>query len=368
MRCRVKDTSTFDHMRPPLLRRLRPGHWVAWDCVAAAGYGLIALFGAYSGLRLSPAGLLAVLAEPRWVGVVLTCLAIALRRRYPVLAAAALVIAASMPPPVWLSLFSWSYVLYAVATASRLPIALAALAAALTTMVLSYGEISAALAVAIVWTVGYTVGRSRAYESRARQAEVIEERLRIARELHDVVAQGISAITVQAGYGTLVMDEQPERAREALAAIEVTGRETLTEMRRLLGVLRGGDRPTLTPAPGLMVLDRLLDQAGVEVELSISGTPRPLASGVDLAAYRIVQEALTNVVKHAGTSKCRLRIHYGDNDVSVEITDHGRGGPMGTGHGIIGMRERADLYGGEFSAQPLPEGGFRVMARLVESA
>jgi signal transduction histidine kinase len=355
-------------MHPPLLARLRPGHWVAGDCVVAAGYGLIAVFGAYSGLRLSPAGLLAVLAEQRWIGIVVTCLAIALRRRYPVLAATALVIAAAMPPPMWLSLFSWSYVLYTVATTCRLPIALAALGAALTTMGLSYGEISARLAVVVVWTIGYAVGRHRAYESRARQAEVVEERLRIARELHDVVAHSISMITIQAGYGTLVLDREPEKAREALAAIEVTGRETLTEMRRLLGVLRGGDRPSLAPAPGLAALDRLLEQTGVEVELSVSGTPRPLPSGIDLAAYRIVQEALTNVVKHAGTSTCRLRIHYGDDDVSVEITDHGRGGPAGTGHGITGMRERAGLYGGEFSAEPLPEGGFRVFARLAEPA
>ncbi|TCO45287.1 sensor histidine kinase [Actinocrispum wychmicini] len=351
-------------MRFPLHKR----HWVAWDCVVAAGYGLIALFGAYSGLRLSPSGLVAVLAEPRWGGIAVTSLAIALRRRYPVPAAAALLIAATTAPPVWLSLFSWSYVLYTVAATCRLPIALAALGAALTAMVLSYHDMSAPLAVAVVWTVGYTVGRHRAHEQRARQAEVTEERLRIARELHDVVAHSISVITVQAGYGNVVLEKQPEQARDALAAIEATGRETLTEMRRLLGVLRDGDGPARTPAPGLAGLDRLLDQVGVDVEVVTTGTPRPLTPGVDLAAYRIVQEALTNVVRHAGTSKCRLRIHYGDDDVRVEITDHGRGGPPGTGHGIAGMRERAELYGGEFSANPLPEGGFQVTARLVESA
>ena len=183
------------------------------------------------------------------------------------------------------------------------------------------------LVTGLVWAVGYAVGQHRAYErqllqERARQAQeelararrgVIEERMRIARELHDVVAHSMSVITVQAGYGHLVIDRDPGQARAALGAIETTGRQALTEMRRLLGVLRaddGDDAAALTPAPGLADLDRLVAQtagAGVRVELEITGRPRPLPSGIELSAYRIVQEALTNVVKHADVPASRVR-------------------------------------------------------------
>jgi signal transduction histidine kinase len=320
-------------------------------------------------MRLSPAGIAAVLADSGLIWIVLTCLALALRRPYPVLAVAALVSTIVMPPPIWLSLLAWSYVLY-VAAALRLPVALGALLAGLGQMLVSYGVrdmVAPALAVVIVWTIGFAVGRHRDYERQLRHAEVADERLRIARELHDVVAHSISVITVQAGFGHLVIDKQPAKARDALAAIETTGRETLIEMRRLLGVLRDDDQPSRTPAPGLATLDRLLEQtaqAGVRVELTTIGDPWLLPAGIDLSAYRIVQEALTNVVKHAHSATCVLVIRYGTGDVTIEVTDHGRGGPMGSGHGITGMRERVRLYGGEFNAEPLPGGGFRVTARL----
>ncbi len=337
-----------------------------------------------------------------------------------------------------------------------------------------------ALCVIVVWTTGYIVRQRRRYAVRlqeeAASKAVTQERLRIARELHDVVAHSMSVIAVQAGYGQYVIDSQPGDARDALGAIQATSREALEEMRRMLGALRhadeddgagasaeasagagvgasagagvgagvgasGGDspagRPTapLSPAPGLADLDRLLSRtagAGVAVEVLRRGDVRELPASIDLSAYRIVQEALTNVVKHAQTSSCRVLIGYRDDELIIEVTDNGAGvqvpgtagagvqvaalagvgsgagaglagsggahhGPHGLdrrslarhvfsadgaaapvrglggmssnavpggGHGIIGMRERVSLLGGEFSAGPLPGYGFRVSARI----
>jgi signal transduction histidine kinase len=191
----------------------------------------------------------------------------------------------------------------------------------------------------------------------------------------------MSVITVQAGFGHLVIDDKPAEARAALSAIETTGRETLAEMRQLLDVLRAEDpRPTaavraLDPAPRLADLGRLLAQtakAGVRVELTVSGTPRDLPAGIDLSAYRIVQEALTNVVKHAGAAAARATIDYRENELAIQITDHGQGCPdadrYAFGHGLLGMQERVRLYGGWFRAAPLPEHGFQVTARLPLTA
>jgi signal transduction histidine kinase len=187
----------------------------------------------------------------------------------------------------------------------------------------------------------------------------------------------MSVITVQAGFGHLVIDDKPAQARAALSTIETTGRETLMEMRRLLGVLRaddpcGTDRvPLLAPAPGLADLDRLLAQtarAGVHVDMTITGSPRDLPAGIDLSAYRIVQEALTNVVKHAGVTTARATLDYREDELAIEITDLGRGRPVidgqVPGHGLLGMRERVHVYGGSFRAAPMPGRGFRVAARL----
>jgi signal transduction histidine kinase len=215
----------------------------------------------------------------------------------------------------------------------------------------------------------------RAREELARRA-VVEEQLRIARELHDVVAHSMSIIAVQSGVGAHVLDSQPEEARKALTAIEVTSRPALTEMRRLLGVLRQEAEPSgsLTPTPGLAEVDALaaeVARAGARVEVRIEGTRPELPPGLDLSAYRIVQEALTNVVRHAGPATARIRIRYAPQSVDVEVVDDGRGGNPrpGDGHGIAGMRERAALYGGTLHAGPRPGGGFRVAARLpVEPA
>jgi signal transduction histidine kinase len=316
------------------------------------------------------------------------------------------------------------------------------------------------LSVIIAWSTGYIVRQRRRYalglQEEAASKAVAEERLRIARELHDVVAHSMSVIAVQAGYGQYVIDSQPGDARAALGAIQATSREALDEMRRMLGALRQADEAArdqapaapgaaapgaaapggatafaadgeqrtldalgaltglfrqagsidaaisaassassasvaeaapLYPAPGLDDLDRLLARtasAGVQVALERSGETRALPPSIDLSAYRIIQEALTNVVKHAHASRCEVVIGYSDAELTIRVTDSGAGLPVPAlaglatgrgalagpaaalpgGHGIIGMRERVSLLGGEFSAGPLPGYGFEVLARI----
>ena len=217
--------------------------------------------------------------------------------------------------------------------------------------------------------------RDRAIEAaRAREQEqsrqVADERLRIAREVHDVVAHNISMINVQAGVALHLIDERPEQARIALAAIKDASRETLRELRSVLGVLRGVDEDApRSPAAGLDRLEDLAARtraAGVPVEVDIEGHPRDLPTEVDLAAFRILQEALTNVARHAGPATARVRVEYGDDDVTVEVDDDG-GGLMNAndgGSGIVGMRERASALGGDLRVEPGPRGGVRVLARL----
>ncbi|NNF65391.1 MAG: sensor histidine kinase [Acidimicrobiia bacterium] len=207
------------------------------------------------------------------------------------------------------------------------------------------------------------------------RAAVAEERSRIARELHDVVAHEVNVMVVQAGAARRVMDREPEKATEALLAIEGAGREAMVEMRRLLGVLRPeeADRET-TPQPGLANLDRLVEQireAGLDVELEVSGTVREVSSGLDLSAYRIVQEALTNSLKHAGPqATAKVSIGYEESALLVEVTDDGRGAwpaavdANGSGHGLVGMRERVALFGGEIVAGGRSGGGYRVSVKL----
>jgi signal transduction histidine kinase len=229
--------------------------------------------------------------------------------------------------------------------------------------------------VMIGWVAGVLAAQQHAYAESLRaqretllQRTVTDERLRIARELHDVVAHSMSVITIQADLGRLVLDREPAEAGAALGVIETTGREALVELRRMLGVLRDDGAVPLAPVPGLAGLDGLVARttaAGVRVDVVVRGTPRPLPAGVDLSAYRIVQEALTNVVKHADAAACRVTIGYVNDDVTLEVVDHGRGGPPGPGgHGLVGMRERALLCGGDLAADPLADGGFRVRARL----
>ncbi|HEX6476054.1 MAG TPA: sensor histidine kinase [Acidimicrobiales bacterium] len=213
--------------------------------------------------------------------------------------------------------------------------------------------------------------RARGLEEEARR-RTSEERLRIARELHDVVAHNISLINVQAGSALHLMDDQPERARTALTAIKDASKEALVELRSVLGVLRQLDEEApRSPAPGLGRLDEIVARAagaGLPVHVEVDGPPGALPPGVDLAAYRIVQEALTNVARHAGPAEATVHISYGERDLVLQIDDDGIGVPTnGTqpgGNGIVGMRERAATLGGNVQVGPRPGGGFRVRAWL----
>jgi signal transduction histidine kinase len=199
---------------------------------------------------------------------------------------------------------------------------------------------------------------------------VLEERTRIARELHDIVAHSMSVMVVQAGAAEQVVDDDPERAREALRQIRSTGTGALAEMRRMVGVLRDPDEAgLLAPQPGLAGLEALVEDArgaGLPISLSVSGEPRELPAGLDLAAYRIVQEALTNVRRHArSATTVTVELNFGEDDLSIDVTDDGRGAVSTEGgHGLIGMRERAQLYGGRLRAVAQPDRGFHVTAHL----
>ena len=241
--------------------------------------------------------------------------------------------------------------------------------------------IAVPLAMTIAWLIGNSIRQAQArtelVRAQAATQTVMAERLRIARELHDIVAHSIGIIAIQAGSGRRVWDASPAEAREALAAIEATSRETLSGLRRMMTGLRraepglpgaGDGRAPLGPAPGLDDIDQLaamtLD-AGVQVDVEWLGSREPLPADIDLSAFRIIQEAVTNVVRHAGTDRCLVWIDRQDGQLSIEVTDSGRGGTAaGTGYGITGMRERAALLGGDLSAGPRPGGGFRVTARL----
>jgi signal transduction histidine kinase len=239
--------------------------------------------------------------------------------------------------------------------------------------------ISALAAVVVPLGIGHVVASRRAWTRRTREEEtqhrVIEERLRIARELHDVVSHSISMINVQAGVAAHVMDERPDQAREALLAIKGSSKEVLRELRAILGILRDVDEvESKAPAPGLAQLDVLVEaitRAGLPTTVSLAGGARPLPPGIDLIAYRIVQESLTNVLRHAGPATVEVKVSYEGGRVVIEVADDGQGieAPTnghrtGPGHGIAGMRERAAAVGGELEAGPRPVRGFRVRACL----
>jgi signal transduction histidine kinase len=234
---------------------------------------------------------------------------------------------------------------------------------------------------AVAWALGRALSergrRTAKLEERAVRLEqahaeaVAGERATIARELHDVIAHSIGVMKVQTGAARLLLEENPARAKEALLAVEETGRQALGEMRRLLGILRGNEHESrLAPQPGISAIAALIDQvrtAGLPVEIVVEGDPRALPPGIDLAAYRVVQEALTNALKHSEAARAEVSIHYRDTTLELSVTNNGRAKRNGNGrvgHGLIGMRERVALYGGEFSAGPRSEGGFTVRARL----
>ena len=330
-----------------------------------------------------------------WLGVPLAALAtlpLTVRRRYPI-AVLAVVSGATfaytaayendIPIAVALAIYTCAAHLgrrrslwaSAVAAAAVLLVTAAATA--------SYGQlIPDALIFIAAWVLGDNLGTRRAYtdalEERAerlereREAEqaraVAEEQARIARELHDVIAHTISVIVVQAAAANDVFDSRPENARQALRDIETAGRGALAELRRLLGVLRAGETD-FAPQPGLDRLDDLVANvraAGLQVGLSIEGTPRPLPAGVDLSAYRVVQEALTNTLKHAEATHADVTLRFDADAVAVEVRDDGDGTGNGAamGHGLVGMRERVGIFGGSLAAGPAAGGGFAVAAHF----
>jgi signal transduction histidine kinase len=237
---------------------------------------------------------------------------------------------------------------------------------------------------AIVWLAGYGLGgklaeareakekAARLEQEREEQARiaVADERARIARELHDVVGHAVSVMTVQASGVRRLLRPEQEREREALLIVEQTGRQALAEMRRLVGVLRRPEEgPALAPQPSLEHLDKLVAQvreAGLPVALRVEGTPSEVPRGIDLTAYRLVQEGLTNALKHADADRADVLVRYGDGEIELVVSDDGRGNPGsdGGGHGLVGMRERVSVYGGELEAGPRAEGGFELRARL----
>jgi signal transduction histidine kinase len=366
-----------------LWERLRRDPWVI-DVVLVLA---LLLFGAVWAKRTDqfPAALPLVLAQT---------LPLLLRRRFPVLAFG-LVIAATIPLTVEghsLNPLPPFLAFYSVAAHAPRRTALAAGGIGLVALIApvlyetDYGFAPFLFHVIVfpaAWVLGDNLRTRRAYlaalEERAERAErerdeqarraVAEEQARIARELHDVLAHNVSVMVVQAAAARDVFDTQPGRARESLRSIEQTGRAALRELRRLLGAVRTEDAE-LAPQPGLARLPELVDQvrrAGLAVDLHVEGPTRPLAAGVDLAAYRVVQEALTNTIKHAGASTADVRVVYVDGRVELEVADDGVGpsanGANG-GQGLIGMRERVALYGGDLETTVRPDGGFLVRASL----
>jgi len=211
-----------------------------------------------------------------------------------------------------------------------------------------------------------TAELEREQELRAAAAAA-EERRRIARELHDIIAHGLGVVVLQAGAATQVLDRDPQRARDALDLIRHIGQEAIGEMGTLVGLMRDDARPAREPQPSLADLDRLIAttrDAGLPVELSVDGQARPLPPAVELSAFRVIQEGLTNALKHAGPAHAQVCVRYRHEEIEVEVTDDGDGSKNGSGgrHGLAGMRERVAVFGGRFSAGPRPSGGWQLRA------
>ena len=395
------------------LERLRSLNPLAVDGVIAVVFAIVGIATAFGqdirdegmirdGFR-EPGALLVVTA-------LVTCAPIVIRRRVPLVAllisSVGIFVHMIVGWPEGSLPYAVLFLTFTVGAWCTLRKAVAGLAVVCTTIVViglsGYPGLDAvgAFDVLAQFTAGWAIGialrnRRAATEARVREADkraeaerqsaarvLAEERLRIAQELHDVVAHSMSVIAVQAGVGAHVLHERPEQARAALDAISATSRGTLTEMRRLLGVLRDSDGArSHAPAPGLSDLPRLVDDvraAGVPATLHVEGTADGVHAGLELSAYRVVQEALTNVLKHAGKpTRVDVTVRHLPGLLAVEVTDDGRGlaarssngdaagAPTeGSGHGLVGMRERVELWGGELSVGPAPGGGYRVTALL----
>ncbi|GHI05912.1 histidine kinase [Streptomyces cellostaticus] len=341
------------------------------------------------------------------------CLVVALRRRFPepmlLLALAAGLVQLVLDIETTAADFAMLVITYTVAAvgarwASRLSLVVSLSAAALAQIRWPDEQSSMPGKIAVVvfqtvpfalaWVLGDSMRTRRAYfaqlEERAARLEkereaqakvaVAAERARIARELHDVVAHNVSVMVVQADGAAYVLDAAPDQAKKALETISSTGRQALAEMRRLLGVLRTGEHQEsgeYVPQPDVEQIDDLIEQcrsSGLPVDFKVEGTPRPLPSGVELTAYRIVQEALTNTRKHGGPNAgASVRLVYFDDGLGLLVEDDGKGAPHelyeeggadGQGHGLIGMRERVGMVGGTLDAGPRPGGGFRISVLL----
>ncbi|TDB75733.1 sensor histidine kinase [Micromonospora sp. KC723] len=373
-----------------LSRRLRTADLIAVDVLLALS--LFALC-AYAAAEVP---LTVGVREPVWISVSAAALVggpVAVRRIWPltvlgvVFVSSAVVLLSGVIPdyaavPPFLALACALYTVGAARPRRRsVPALIACLAGTLVLLVgipvTEAGSAASAATVAFVvmltgmaWLLGRAARERRTYAAQTAEQlthrAVSDERLRIAREMHDIVSHSMSLIAVKAAVGNHVAETSPAEAREALRVIETTSRGALAELRRTLGVLR--DDPSYAPTPGLRDLATLADQAaagGVDVEMTVTGDD-DLPAGVGLSVFRIVQEALTNVVRHAAPARCRVTVTVESGEVRIEVTDDGRRGSRARsgGHGLIGMRERVGMYRGELSAGPCPEGGFRVAGRL----
>jgi signal transduction histidine kinase len=379
--------------RPPFADRLTPAQWLAADAVVAVTVALWVVFD----LRLRHGFRFEVPAV--WFGVlgVAATLPVAVRRIWPIPVLAVVTTAVAALTALGRGELDLDIMLgmaiYTVAVTSRRPVAVAALIG--TEAMLIGGLIAASagahgpadtahslLAAGALWFVGDSVRERRRYLAACREREaergrlaVREERVRIARELHDVVAHTLSVVTFQAGVGRKIAATRPAEALLALRAVEVTGRSALEELRRILGLLRDddGEAPSLVPAPGVGDLEdlaRTVRAAGIPVTLAVAGEVAELPPAASLTVYRIVQEALTNVVKHAPGAQATVRVQVGRDGVLITVdNDRGSGGPAGSPpegarHGLVGMQERAAAFGGTLDAGPVAGGGFQVTAFL----
>ncbi|MEU8229264.1 sensor histidine kinase [Actinoplanes sp. NPDC048967] len=320
--------------------------------------------------------------------VVTAALVLAARRLLPVTVLAVTTVAVSLyllgGYPFGPILLSLAIAVYTVAAHRPLGQAAIAAAGALGLLIIAGligdGLGMEAVAPQVAWVAGplaigvtVRVGREQVLQNRRDEArrQADAERLRVAQEVHDVVGHGLAAIMMQADIALHVLPKQPEQAEAALTAISRTSRESLDELRATLGAVRRGDDPDdRSPVPGLARLDELVDRTravGVPVAVDVAGPLGSLPAAVDLAAYRIVQESLTNVLRHAGTATASVRVALTGDDLTVSISDTGRGGPPRParhGHGLAGMKERVSALGGSLTAGPRPEGGFAVTATL----
>ncbi|MCO5999355.1 sensor histidine kinase [Actinoallomurus rhizosphaericola] len=387
----------------PLLKRVPPGAWTALAWCAGTVFTFLirmrlpgeSMSSAYPGVLFH-----------RWDGrttlalaTALTLIGSGLLRRRP-LAALILVLAGAVLGTVPLSVgaiplpqfLSVDVALYFIAATRRRGVCFTAVGLVFATLTAYVAvrlandwtigtstELAVAMTALVAWLIGNSTHQAREHAEAARARTAAEavtaERLRIARELHDMVAHSIGIVALQAGAARRVIDTQPTGARDALREVEMASRETLSGLRRMLGALRqaelkdGARVAVLDEMPGLADVDRLAEtitSAGVRVEVRWRGERRPLPPQVDLSAFRIIQEAVTNVVRHSGARSCVVSIERRDEEVAIEVVDDGRGHGVtsGTGYGLVGMRERVALLHGELTTGPRPEGGFRVTARL----